>query len=73
MWRYVKEKRNVMESKLKNVSTKNRKKWKRLVSRLKALFLLKSTFYLYFGPEANSDEEKESFLKFSFFEGTPRP
>ena len=51
----------------KNIETK------RLVFRLKALFLLKTHFTFTLVQQQNSDQEKKSFLKFSFFEGTPRP
>ena len=55
------------------LARKNIKKHKRLVLRLEALYLVKNIFCLYFSPYQNSDQEKKSFLKFSFFEGTPRP
>ena len=48
---------------------KNTKKHKWLALRLEALYLVKT----YFAQYQNSDQEKKSFLKFSFFEGTPRP
>ena len=56
---------------LRNVSVKNIKKQKRLVFRLKVLFLndLKASVQ-----EQNSDQKKKTLLlNFLFFEGTPRP
>ena len=47
------------------------KKQKRLVLRLEALYLLKTYFAFSLVQYQNSDQEKKSFLKFSFFEGTP--
>ena len=73
MWRHVKEKRNLIEFDLRNVSTKNHKETKRLVLHLEALYLLKTYFTFSLVQYQNSDQEKKSFLKFSFFEGTPRP
>ena len=53
---------------------KNIKKHKRLVLRLEALYLVKKTHFAFtLVLYQNSDQEKKSFLKFSFFEGTPRP
>ena len=49
------------------------KKQKRLVLRLEALYLLKTYFAFSLVQYQNSDQEKKSFLKFSFSEGTPRP
>ena len=51
----------------KTLARKNIKKQKKLVFRLKALFLLKKIFFFFFSPIANSDPDKKSFLKFSFF------
>ena len=49
-------------------------KQKRLVFYLKALFLLKNAYFAFTLVQLlNSDQEKKSFLKFSFFEGNPRP
>ena len=90
-----------MEVYLKNISAKNMKKQKRLVFRLKALFLIKKhglslhlskdklyfliksnafkrntslfCFFMFLALMQNSDQEKKPLLKFSFFEGTPRP
>ena len=63
-----------MEFDLRNVSAKKHKETKSLVFRLKALFLFKKHIlpFLY----SNSKtliKKKKSFLKYSFFEGTPRP
>ena len=52
---------------------KNIKKHKRLVLRLEALYLVINIFSFTLVQYQNSDQEKKSFLKFSFFEGTPRP
>ena len=58
----------------KTLARKNIKKQKRLVFHLKALFLLKKTYFAFtLVQQQNSDEDKKSFLKFSFFECTPRP
>ena len=48
-------------------------KQKKLVLCLKALFFVKYMFFFYFSPIAKLWPRKKSFLKFSFFEGTPRP
>ena len=49
-------------------------KQKRLVFYLKALFLLKNAYFAFTLVQLlKSDQEKKSFLKFSFFEGNPRP
>ena len=69
-----KEKRNVIEFNLRNVSVKKLKETKRARIRLKALFLLKNIFCLQFSLITKTlIKKKKSFLKFSFFEGTPRP
>ena len=59
-----------IEFDLRNVTTKNHKQ-KGLVLRLEALYLLKTYFAFSLVQYQNSDQEKKSFLKFSFFEGTP--
>ena len=69
-----KEKRNVIEFNLRNVSAKKLKETKKVRIRLKALFLLKNIFCLQFSLIAKTlIKKKKKFLKFSFFEGTPRP
>ena len=55
------------------LAKKNIKKQKELAVRLKALFLLKNIFCLFFSPISKLQPQKMSFLKFLFFEGTPRP
>ena len=56
------------------LARKNIKKHKRLVLRLEALYLVKNIFCLYFSPIPKLwSRKKKSFLKFSFFEGTPKP
>ena len=55
------------------LARKNIKKHKRLVLRLEALYLVKTYFAFTLVQYQNSDQEKKSFLKFSFFESTPRP
>ena len=55
------------------ISTKNHKETKKIVLRLEALYLLKTYFAFSLVQYQNSDQEKKSFLKFSFFEGTPWP
>ena len=54
------------------LAQKNIKKHKRLVLRLEPLYLVKKHI-LSLVQYQNSDQEKKSFLKVSFFEGTPRP
>ena len=51
---------------------KNIKKYNRPVLRLEALYLVKTYFAFTLVQYQNSDKKK-SLLKFSFFEGTPRP
>ena len=56
------------------LARKNIKKHKRLVLRLEALYLVKNIFYLYYSPITKLwPRKKKLFLKFSFFEGIPRP
>ena len=56
------------------LARKNINKHKRLVLRLEALDLVKKTHFAFTLVQyQNSDQEKKSFLKCSFFEGTPRP
>ena len=53
---------------------KNIEKQEGLVFHLKTLFLLKKTSFAFTSVQkSNSDQEEKSFLKFWFFEGTPRP
>ena len=54
------------------LARKNIKKPKRLALRLEALYSVKNIFCLYFSPIPKLWSRKKSFLKFSFFEGTPR-
>ena len=68
-------KRNQMFSSLtwETLARKSIKKQKRLVFRLRALFLLKTYFAFTLVQQQNCGQEKKSLLKFSFSEGTPRP
>ena len=55
------------------LARKNLKKHKMLVLRSEALHLVKTYFVFTLAQYQNSDQEKKSFSKFPFFEGTPRP
>ena len=69
----LKRKRNVIEFDLKKVSAKNIKRQNRLAFCLKALFLLKNIFCLYFSPIVKLRPRKKVIFKVFVFEGTPRP
>ena len=64
-----------MEFDLKNVSAKKHKETEKGCISLKSIIFAKKKIYfaLTLVRQQNSDQEKKSFLKFSFFEGTPRP
>ena len=74
MWRQVKlkEKQNVIEYALRNVSAKKHKQIK-VCNSLKGIIFVKKHILPFFSSIAKLTKKKKSFLKFSFFEGTPRP
>ena len=47
--------------------------WKAYITFRSIIFGKKTYFVFTLVQYQNSDQEKKSFLKFSFFEGTPRP
>ena len=61
----LKEKRNVVEFDLKNVSAKKHKERKQACI-LKALFLSKNIFCPYFSPIVKLNNKKSQFLSFHF-------
>ena len=68
MWRRLNLKRNEMLSSLtwKTLARKNIKKQKKLVFRLKALFLLKKIFFFFFSPIANLWPRQKVIFEFFF-------
>ena len=56
---------------MKNVSAKKHKEIKQACISLESIIFV--YVLLYFSPVAKLWPEKKSFLKFSFFKGTPRP
>ena len=69
----LKEKRNVIEFDLKNVRAKKHKETKKACISFKSINFVKQHSAFFLVKQQNSDQEKKSFLKFSCFEGTPRP
>ena len=70
----LKEKRNVIEFDLRNVSSEKHKETKKACILFKSIiFVKKHILPLLQSSNKSLTKKKNSFLKFSFFEGTPRP